>query len=351
MNLPERKRRILKAIIESYIETAEPVGSKTLAVSFEQPISSATIRNEMSELEELGFLEKPHISAGRVPSYNAYRLYVNELMDRYRVANSEVEQMRRQMQQKMREIDNILVSASRVMAEMTGYTSVSMSRQTERGSVKKCELITVDDGSSYAIVLVTGGSVKNRMVRLSAPVDQASAAMIATAINLAISEGRLDYLLTSMASRVGEGSQVFELLRAALDFIRHTEEGEAHQEVYVDGISRLLDNREYQDARRARELLDYISDTGRLPGIFEADEPKLVNIRIGPELMEPSMRDASLVFSTYKIDDQTSGIVGIVAPTRMDYSAVYAKLAGFIQAMNGQAGPSPPALEDNNENT
>ena len=109
MELPERKRRILKAIVENYIETAEPVGSKTLADSFDVPISSATIRNEMSELEEMGYLEKPHVSAGRIPSYAAYRLYVNELMERHRVATGDLEAMRLMMQSKMREIDNIMI--------------------------------------------------------------------------------------------------------------------------------------------------------------------------------------------------------------------------------------------------
>lgn len=341
MILPDRKRRILKAIVESYIDTAEPVGSKTLALGFDQSISSATIRNEMSELEELGFLEKPHISAGRVPSYSAYRLYVNELMDRYRIVNAEVEQMRLQMRRKMREMDNILLNASRVMAEMTGRTSVSMGRQTGRGSVKKCELISVDEGHSYAIVLVTSSNVRNKMVRLDIPVEPSTAAVITTAVNLAIAESRLDFLLPSMAQSVGEGSAIYELVCLVLEFIAQTEEKDSKQEVYIDGISNLLNNREYQDARRAREVLEYISDSERVSGIFEGDAPNIVNIRIGPELEEPSMRDASLVFSTYKIDEHTSGIVGIVAPARMDYSAVCAKLASFIRAMSHLPGAPP----------
>ena len=345
MSLPERKRRILKAIIESYIETAEPVGSKALAVGFELPISSATIRNEMSELEELGYLEKPHVSAGRVPSYSAYRLYVNELMAHYRVAAEEVEQMRAQMQRRMWEMDNLLMSASKVITEMTGHTSVSMARQRGRGIVRKCELITVDGGQSYAAVLVSQNTVKNKMLRPLAAVEPSTAAVITTAVNLAITEQRLDFLLPSMAGSMGEESAVYDLTRQVLDFIRQTESAESAPEVYVDGIARLLGNREYQDAQRARELLEYISDSGKLGGKLDTEAPNLINIRIGPELEEPSMRDASLVFSTYRIDSQTQGIIGIVAPTRMDYSAAVAKLQGFIQAMNGRPG-APPGLEE-----
>lgn len=341
MNLPERKRRILKAIVESYIETAEPVGSKMLAVSFDQPISSATIRNEMSELEEMGYLEKPHVSAGRVPSYAAYRLYVNELMDRYRLAAAEMDQMRRQMEDKMREMDNIMLSASRVVSEMTNQTTVSMSRQTEGGRVKKCEIITVDGGASYAVVLVTPTAVKNRIFHPDPPIEASTAAVLNTAINLALTEDRMEYLLPSMARSMEEDSSVFELTRKILEFIRQTETGGEVPEVYVDGVARLLGNREYQDTQRAREVLDYISDHTRLRDIFSPSAPNLVNIRIGPELDDPEMRDVSLVFSTYKIDDSTQGLIGILAPTRMDYAAAYAKLAGFIQAMGG----SPPEIE------
>ena len=171
MELPKRKKRILKAIVESYIDTAEPVGSKTLVNSFDGPISSATIRNEMSELEELGFLEKPHVSAGRIPSYAAYRLYVNELMERHRVATDELEAMRLMMQAKMREIDNIMVSASKVLSEMTQHTAVSMISRSGGSQVKKCELIDVDGGYTYAVVLVTGSEVKNKMLLVGLPDD------------------------------------------------------------------------------------------------------------------------------------------------------------------------------------
>ncbi len=350
MNLPDRKRRILKAIIENYIDTAEPVGSKLLAVSFDQPISSATIRNEMSELEDMGLLEKPHISAGRIPSYQAYRLYVNELMDSYRVASEEIELIRAQMNAKMRELDNIMLSASKVVSHMTGHTALSMSSQSV-DSVKKCELITVDDGTSYAVVLVLASSVKNRMIHLSAPVEPSTAAVITTAINLAIAENRLDYLLPSMANSMGEHSPVYDLTRQTLEFISQTAEGSRRSEVYVEGVSRLLDNREYQDTNRARALLESISDHGKLRNTLQSGAANIVNIRIGPELDDPSLHDASLMFSTYSVDRHTRGIIGIIAPTRMDYAQACAKLLGFIQAVGGSPPGPPGNITANTEDT
>ncbi len=349
MELPERKKRILKAIVESYIDTAEPVGSKTLVNSFDGPISSATIRNEMSELEELGFLEKPHVSAGRIPSYAAYRLYVNELMERHRVATDELEAMRLMMQAKMREIDNIMVSASKVLSEMTQHTAVSMISRTGGSQVKKCELIDVDGGYTYAVVLVTGSEVKNKMLRLSQPVEPATAAVLSTAINLALSERRLEYLLPSVQQSMGGSSAVYQMTSDILDFIRATEAG-GRSEVYIDGTARLLDNREYQDTQRARELLEYFSDRSRVGELLEQEEDGgLVKIRIGPELQDPSMRDASVVFTSYQIDQNTRGIVGIIAPARMDYADVCAKLAAFTQAVAGVTGQGMKRLKDAGE--
>jgi len=350
MELHDRKRRILKAIIENYIDTAEPVGSKMLAVSFDRPISSATIRNEMSELEEMGYLEKPHVSAGRVPSYAAYRFYVNELMDRHRIAAAELEELQRKLQDKMREMDNIMVTASKVVSEMTNHTSVSMVTRRENGKVKKCELITVDGGYTYAVVLVTDSTVKSRMFRLPGPVEPSTAAVLSTAINLAISENRLSYLLPSVSQSMGMGSNVHELTRMILDFISQTEGEQAMSDFYVEGAARLLNNREYQDTQRARELLEYISDQGKMQQLIDPDAPNLVNVRIGPELEQPSMRDASLVFSTYRIDEHTQGIIGVVAPTRMDYAAVYTKLAAFAQAMSGMLNSNKQIKDTGEDN-
>ena len=162
--LSERKKQILAAVVEQYIKTGEPVGSKGLISSTGMSVSSATIRNEMSELAAMGYLEQPHTSAGRIPSPKGYRLYVNELMEQHRVATDELEAMRLMMQAKMREIDNIMVSASKVLSEMTQHTAVSMISRSGGSQVKKCELIDVDGGYTYAVVLVTDSDVKNKML-------------------------------------------------------------------------------------------------------------------------------------------------------------------------------------------
>ena len=215
--------------------------------------------------------------------------------------------------------------------------------------MKKCELIDVDGGFTYAVVLVTDSEVKNKMLRLSQPVEPATAAVLSTAINLALSERRLEYLLPSVQQSMGGSSAVYQMTSDILDFIRATEAG-GKPEVYIDGAARLLDNREYQDTQRARELLEYFSDRSRVSELLVGEDgPNLVNVRIGPELQDPSMRDASLVFTSYQIDQNTRGIVGIIAPARMDYADVYAKLIAFTQAISGVTGQGMKRLKDAGE--
>lgn len=332
MELPERKRQILKAIVESYINTAEPVGSKMIAGAFVQPISSATIRNEMSELEELGFLEKPHVSAGRVPSYAAYRLYVDELMDRYRMAAGEVERLQAEMRSRLRELDSIMVNASRIVSHFTDHTSVSIVDRAGGASVKKIQLISIDD-MTYAVVLVTENNAKNKVLRLPAPLTESEAEVLGRALNLALAEDRLTALVAGLRSMAPSAGALF-LAEKAAELVREVE-GEAHTaDVYIDGAARLLQNREYQDPEKARDLLDYLSDRRKVGELARGETPYVINIRIGPENEEPRLRDASFVFTAYDIDERTHGIVGIVGPTRMDYSRIIARLSAIARQLS-----------------
>lgn len=333
MDLPERKRRVLKAIIENYIKTAEPVGSKAIAGSLENSVSSATIRNDMSELEELGYLEKPHVSAGRIPSNQAYRLYVNELMERYRVANDELESIRNQLSDKMRELDNIMMSASRVVSQLTNHTTVSMIAGRNRQTVRKIEIIPVDDGITYALVLVTQNNVKSHMIRLPAPVGPSTAAVLSTAFNMGIAENRLSSILPSLAMSAGEHSLIYYFAEKIFEYISESESEACDSDVYVEGAAMLLNNREYQDADRMRELLEYLSDRNRLRSLVPQTEPDRINIKIGPENSDPTLRDASFIYTTYDIDEGVHGIIGVIAPTRMDYARACAVLNAFAQSL------------------
>ena len=332
--LPERKRNILKAIVESYIDTAEPVGSKTLAGHFSQPLSSATIRNEMSELEELGYLEKPHVSAGRVPSYQAYRLYVNELMDSYRMAKGEIDRLQRELRDRMRELDNIMLCVSRVASRLTDHTAVSMLDRRGGKEVRKIELVSIGDRCSFAAVAVTSHSVENRVLRVYEPVSDEEAAALTKAVNLALAERKLAQLPEVVRCHAGAGSGMYQLCKKVVEFIDATENAADTSEIYIDGAARLLNNREYHDAEKARDLLNYISDSGHVKSLARFDRPRVVQVKIGPELGDERLRDASFLFSSYDIDENSIGIIGVVAPARMDYARASAQLSMMAETLS-----------------
>lgn len=334
MDLSDRKRNILKAIIENYILSAEPIGSKMLAGQFDRPISSATIRNEMSELEEMGYLEKPHVSAGRVPSYAAYRLYVDELMDRYRIAENELARLRDEMQSKMREMDNILVCASQIVSKITNHTAVSMLSHKQQSSIKRIELISVDDGFTYAAVIITDNAVRHRLLKLQTPVAVNEAALLATSLNVSVKENSLDYLLATLARSVGEDSMIYILAEHVVSFVHDVEREDGSGSIYVDGMVRLLTNREYRDIEKARDVLEYLSDKNKMSELAKADSPDIIQVKIGPENGDPLLNDASFMFASYQLDENTTGVIGVVAPTRMDYARTRARLQAFVQSMS-----------------
>ncbi len=340
--LPDRKQMILKAIIENYIASAEPVGSKTLMGSFDRPLSSATIRNEMSELEEMGLLEKQHVSSGRVPSNLAYRLYVDRLMDSYRMAAMELERMRREMENKLNEMDSLLLAASKVVSMITDQTTVVLASDSSDERVRKIELIPMDaEGLTYALVMVCDNTVRNKVLRLRAPVRSESAALLTGFINMSIREDRLQDLPGLLAGSFGENSPEALLAAEVISFISEGGSEKTGYEMYLEGAARLLRNREYQDAEKAGELLEHMADPESVRALVTKGLPGQINIRIGPENEDPKMADASLVFTSYELGNGGHGVIGVVAPKRMDYAKVSAQLSAFVKMLG--------AIDKNND--
>jgi len=346
LELSQRKKAILKAIIENYISTAEPVGSKTLAASAGN-VSSATVRNEMSELEELGLLEKPHTSAGRVPSPQGYRLYVDELMYRYQSTAAEVEQIRRLLEHKLHDLDKTMAEASSIISEMTGQLGVSVSTKHQHAQVRRIELIPVDE-NTYALVVVTvPPAVNNRMIYAEG-VTAEEAAMLVQAVNAVLQRENGSVQLAELLKIMPIQSPLYQLTCEVIGFIRSAEVTGDAEEVSVRGASRLLSHPEYYNAQKARELLDYMTDKDRLKALAKTNQPKLVNIRIGPENGEGPVKDASFVFTAYDMGEDVSGILGVIGPTRMNYGKIAAQLQVFAEGLSKVIPIRLPREEENN---
>lgn len=333
MELSERKKQILKAIIGDYIRTAEPVGSKALAAGHELPFSSATIRNEMSELEELGFLEKPHTSAGRIPSALGYRLYVDELMTRMEDAPDTDEMpFQRMMQHKVKELDRLIQEAGKLISNLTDYASVAITPAMTQTAIRRFEIIAVDKLNFVIVVVTESGTVKNKMVRTLADVTADEAELLTYVLNQTLTGLPLSHITAERFDIVRRAAGLTALLAPVAEYIAELIEELGSQRVYLEGATKLLHYPEYRDLKKAQTLLDYMDDdTHLLPVARKIDG---VQIFIGPENGENPMSETSAIYAKYDIGKIGQGAIGIVGPTRMDYATLSARLSRFAKGLN-----------------
>jgi len=348
LDLSERKRKILRAVIDNYIETAEPVGSKTIAETAGLDISPATIRNEMSDLEQLGFLEQPHTSAGRIPSPRGYRLYVNELMESHKLTIEETRTINNALRLKMQELDRIISRAGQMISQLTGYPSFSRSAGIKRAEIRHFNLLVVEQ-TVYIIVVMTNHSViKNRLLHYPVGASDEQVQLINAILNsrfVGLAAGEITPEL--MKEVEGSVGPAFGLLSLAVSFAIEVLEEEERQLVYMAGASHLLQQPEYRDVDKARRLLSYLSDDKQVARIPEPDPDNSMKILIGPENVAEELRDTSVVIASYDIGDNMRGLIGVVGPTRMDYSRVAARLSYFAEGMNRLfGGKLPPNIEE-----
>ena len=333
MELSERKKQILKAIIGDYILTAEPVGSKALAARPELKFSSATIRNEMSELEEMGYLEKPHTSAGRIPSPLGYRLYVDELMDSYDISDKDIPPIEAMLKGKAKELDRLIQEAGRLVSSLTNYASVAVTPDMNRCVIKQFEIITVDTSTFVIVVVTDTGQVKNKLVHTVTPVTKDESELLTYILNQTLTGLPLSQITAERFDVVRRAAGLSALLAPVAEYIAELIEELGSQKVFLDGANKLLRFPEYRDPDKAQALLDYITtdDKHLLPVCKDMDG---VQFFIGPENGENPLSNASMIYAKYDIGNLGQGVIGIVGPTRMDYKRLSARLSHFAKELN-----------------
>lgn len=329
--LSGRKKQILKAIIEAHIELGEPVGSKYLTANKHINCSSATIRNEMAELESMGYLEQPHTSAGRVPSEAGYRLYVDSLIDSYRLTEREIEELKTNLRRKQAELDGILDTAIRLASSMTDYTALAAKPRKVRVTVSHFEIIRTDERSLILVMLI-GGIVKTRRIRSRVPVSADAASRLETLLN-----GRLTGLTASeitmplvigMEREMGVDDYLVEpVVKGVCETVSAFDGGELR----FDGIDRLLSYPEVYGGERLREMLTMFERKQDLLDVFsetemQSDGDDSVKIYIGKENLVKTMDNSTLVYKPVKRDGVLVGAIGVIGPTRMNYSRVIAMI-------------------------
>lgn len=334
MSLGGRKRLILQAIIEDYINTAEPVGSRTISKKYLTSVSSATIRNEMADLEEMGYIEQPHTSAGRIPSDMGYRLYVDSLMNQNVIKDVEREYIRKEFLETLGEIDRLIKHASRLLSNMTKYTSIAMAPQFQRTCLKHIQLVKIDSLNVLAVIVTDAGIVKNSVIRIEEDIDIYTLEKISSMLNEKFTGFSLEQLIdmesTAMDSGVNGYNEILvKVIPELLQALKYSDRAE----VYHDGASNLLDLPEYNDVQKAREFLNVLEEHDLLFEVL-SDVSKDLSVTIGRENKFEQLKNCSLITATYSINGKTIGSIGVLGPTRMEYSKVISVVDCLTQNLN-----------------
>ena len=348
MELTDRKKKILKVVIEDYIRTAEPVGSKAIASEMGGKVSPATIRNELADLVELGYLEQPHTSAGRIPSPKGYRLYVNELMEQQRLSLAETERINQSLQMKMEELDHILSQAGRAVSAYVNYPTYMSVTGRKTLSAKRFELLPVDERSCIVVMMMSDDRVKSQLLRLQLKVDLEQLPTLVTLLNghfTNASPAEMNRRLMNVAEQIPP--QLFLLLSQTISYAADALEEAGQREIVTAGTKELLKLPEFRDADKAHQLMSFMTDSKEnLP--LPDDGP--MKILIGPENVSDALKNTSVVIASYDIGDDMRGLIGVVGPTRMDYASVAARLSGFADGLTRLFGKQElPPKEDTKE--
>ena len=347
--LSERKKLILKAIIDAHIADGEPVGSKYLMETKQIPCSSATIRNEMAELESMGYLEQPHTSAGRIPSERGYRFYVDTLVEHYAMTAREIFQINELLKEKMAELDHILLTASKVASNLTNYTAFAIKPRASSITVRRFDAVYLDDSTLILVLVASNGQVKTKTVRLAdmlplstAVTDQLALTLNEHLQNLSANEITLPIMM-EMERAMGSRP---ELISVAVKIIYEAMNELDQGELKVSGMDRLLEYPEFNDPDRMKEVLGAIEQKDDILRMVSDQSGSDVGVVIGSESAVKVMDRSALVYKPIVQNGKTVGAIGVLGPARMDYAKVLATLEGISGNVESLLSPEQKQLQD-----
>lgn len=331
MSMDDRKSKILQAIIEDYVSTAEPVGSRTIARKFNLGVSPATIRNEMADLEELGYLEQPHTSAGRIPSDRGYRYYVDCLMEQQDVTLSERELIKRTFERKVREVDVLVRETARLLSETTHLTAIVAGPQMEKASFRELRLVPIGGDKAVLIYVTDSGFIENQVLDLPLQVTMLELQRVSDVLNEQLRGQSVEALSkTAIKALQQELARYGSLLEQAVEFLQRDMEPGEKQRIYVGGTTNMLGQPEFRDVDKVRHLLTALEQDEVVSDLLTpANSKEGLSINIGEEIKVRDLSDCSVVSTTYRVGGQVIGRMGVVGPKRMDYG----RIVGIINSV------------------
>ena len=348
MELTERKKKVLRSIVDLYIRTAEPVGSKAIAEMPDMKYSSATIRNEMADLTAMGYLEQPHTSAGRIPSPAGYRLYVDELMLDYRLSMDETQKISDAIESKMQLVDRMVEKVAKLVSQATDLPAISVASRHGGATVKRFELILAGSGSFILVLMLSNDEVVNKLIKLPLDITEADLKLLAAVLNATLTELPPEAITPELLDRVMRSAgAAASLVPVVVDFTCDTLRKQERTNMAVAGQMRLLTQPEYRDIDKAQRIMTSLDEESlsNLPAIMQNANGTLV--LVGPEHVAQELKDTSVVMTKFDIGDGMHGMIGVVGPTRMDYAKVTARLSYFAESLSKMfAKPEKPQLPE-----
>ena len=335
MELTERKKTILNAIVRNYLETGEPVGSRTISKYTDLNLSSATIRNEMADLEEMGLILQPHTSAGRIPSDQGYRIYVDDMLAQ---KEKEVDSMREMLLDKEEKLENLLKHVARQLADNTNYATMVSTPTMSKNKLKFLQISRVDADHLLATIVLEGNLIKNKMIPVEEELDDATILKLNMILNTNLSGISVENinlgLIAALKAQAGIHSEIVgHVIDAAAESIRADEE----LEIYTSGTNNILKYPELSDNKKASELINTFEEKSDLTSLVESSLNATehgIQVYIGNETPVDTMKDCSVVTATYELAEGMRGTVGIIGPKRMDYDKVISTLKKMMHQLD-----------------
>lgn len=327
MDLNDRKRKILQAIIDEYIGTAEPVGSRAISKKENLGLSSATIRNEMADLEEMGYLIQPHTSAGRIPSDEGYRFYVNSLMQNYKIGMEAVAQLQSVLKSRVSQLERLIRYAGAIASNLTDYTTVVTAPKENNFEIKKIDLVLI--ASHTAMLIVVTKVVRSQVINVD--IDDITCGRLAEILNKNLAGVRENEItfekIQSIQREVEQTIKVNpKVLIDIMHFVYDTITADNETEIYVNNAKSILKYPEYSNVEKAQQIFSFLEDKENLKKLVEANDSEGIEAKIGKENDFEIMKDCSLVSINYSLGDKTRGKLAVIGPKRMNYAKVFASL-------------------------
>lgn len=328
MELDERKKKILQAVIRNYLETGEPVGSRTISKYTDLNLSSATIRNEMADLEEMGYILQPHTSAGRIPSDKGYRFYVNTMMEE---KTREVVEMNEMLVERQDKMETLLKQVARVLAQNTQYASMVTAPQAKRSKLKFIQLSRVDERQLLAVIVIEGNVIKNNILKVDENLSEETLLKLNILLNTHLNGLSIDEINLGMIAVMKQQAGIHSsIVSGVIDAVAEAIRAEEDLEIYTSGTNNIFRYPELADQQKASELINTFEEKQLLGELLQeasaGEESTGIQVYIGAETPVQSMRDCSVVTATYELGGGMKGTIGIVGPKRMDYDKVVGTL-------------------------